>query len=426
MLFLNEGHRQFREVGVAGGARPGAVRPQPRRRRSPTSTATGGPTSTSRTTRIRTGSTSTSPAARSASTSSTRARCEASPTRTPAWASPPPTTTATAGPTSSSRTRAGRRTRSTRARSARCSPTSRTPFTSALGTTCTGWGDSWVDLDNDGKLDLVLANGAIPVTNLAKDAAPAAGVVAQRRTARSSTPASCRGIARQRARPRGRRLRQRRPRRRRGQHDRRQARPAPQHRARSRHWLEVQREAVLARALVTVVGRDGRGSVREVQAGGELPLVRGSARALRPRRGRHAGVALIVRYPDGTRQAARATCGVDRVVTVNALAAGLRLPAARERVERDGEEQDAAGRDEDRRRAENPKMKRPFAIVAITAAPSTALRTSPRPPKRLVPPITAAEIASSSSVPPPWSGATERRFAGEDDAADAGHAARRS
>ena len=55
-------------------------------------------------------------------------------------------------------------------------------------------------------------------------------------------------------------------------------------------------------------------------------------------------------------------------------------------------------------------MKRPFAIVAITAAPSTALRTSPRPPKRLVPPITAAEIASSSSVPPPWSGATERRL----------------
>ncbi len=54
-------------------------------------------------------------------------------------------------------------------------------------------------------------------------------------------------------------------------------------------------------------------------------------------------------------------------------------------------------------------MKRPFAIVAITAAPSTALRTSPRPPNRLVPPITAAEIASSSSVPPPWSGATELR-----------------
>ena len=34
---------------------------------------------------------------------------------------------------------------------------------------------SWVDLDLDGDLDLVLANGAIPVTSLAKDAEPRAG-----------------------------------------------------------------------------------------------------------------------------------------------------------------------------------------------------------------------------------------------------------
>jgi hypothetical protein len=39
-----------------------------------------------------------------------------------------------------------------------------------LGTATTGWGDSWADLDLDGDLDLVLANGAIPVTNLAKTA----------------------------------------------------------------------------------------------------------------------------------------------------------------------------------------------------------------------------------------------------------------
>ena len=43
----------------------------------------------------------------------------------------------------------------------------------------------------------------------------------------------------------------------------------------------------------------------------------------------------------------------------------------------------------------------PFAIVAITSEPNSALRTSPRPPKRLVPPMTAAAIASISSVPPP-------------------------
>ncbi|HXK15068.1 MAG TPA: FG-GAP-like repeat-containing protein [Gaiellaceae bacterium] len=45
-------------------------------------------------------------------------------------------------------------------------------FTRALGGTFTGWGDSWVDLKNSGDLDLVLASGSIPVTNLAKNAGP--------------------------------------------------------------------------------------------------------------------------------------------------------------------------------------------------------------------------------------------------------------
>jgi hypothetical protein len=45
-------------------------------------------------------------------------------------------------------------------------------FAAAFGTNFTGWGDSWVDLNNDGNLDLVLANGAIPVTNVARDAGP--------------------------------------------------------------------------------------------------------------------------------------------------------------------------------------------------------------------------------------------------------------
>jgi hypothetical protein len=48
----------------------------------------------------------------------------------------------------------------------------RTRFTSALGTGLTGWGDSWVDLRNNGTRQLVLANGAIPVTNLERDAMP--------------------------------------------------------------------------------------------------------------------------------------------------------------------------------------------------------------------------------------------------------------
>jgi hypothetical protein len=40
----------------------------------------------------------------------------------------------------------------------------------AFGTRSTGWGASWVDLNLDGDLDLVVANGGIPVVNLAKNA----------------------------------------------------------------------------------------------------------------------------------------------------------------------------------------------------------------------------------------------------------------
>jgi len=46
----------------------------------------------------------------------------------------------------------------------------RPDFAPALGTDYTGWGVSWVDLDLDTNLDLVLANGAIPIESLAKDA----------------------------------------------------------------------------------------------------------------------------------------------------------------------------------------------------------------------------------------------------------------
>jgi hypothetical protein len=46
----------------------------------------------------------------------------------------------------------------------------RDTFESAFGTNETGWGDSWVDLRNGGTPDLVLANGSIPITNLKKDA----------------------------------------------------------------------------------------------------------------------------------------------------------------------------------------------------------------------------------------------------------------
>jgi Na+-translocating ferredoxin:NAD+ oxidoreductase RnfD subunit len=56
----------------------------------------------------------------------------------------------------------------------------RKAFAAAFGTNLTGWGDSWIDLRNSGNPELVLANGAIPVTNLHADAA-APQVIAQRR-----------------------------------------------------------------------------------------------------------------------------------------------------------------------------------------------------------------------------------------------------
>jgi Na+-translocating ferredoxin:NAD+ oxidoreductase RnfD subunit len=48
----------------------------------------------------------------------------------------------------------------------------RSDFDPALGSDFAGWGDSFVDLKNSGKPDLVLATGGIPITSLAKDAGP--------------------------------------------------------------------------------------------------------------------------------------------------------------------------------------------------------------------------------------------------------------
>ena len=48
----------------------------------------------------------------------------------------------------------------------------RSAFVPALGTSFAGWGDSWVDLANSGRPDLVLSAGAIPVTSLSQDAEP--------------------------------------------------------------------------------------------------------------------------------------------------------------------------------------------------------------------------------------------------------------
>ena len=46
----------------------------------------------------------------------------------------------------------------------------RPAFARALGQESTGWGATWADLDLDGDLELAMANGAIPVISLARDA----------------------------------------------------------------------------------------------------------------------------------------------------------------------------------------------------------------------------------------------------------------
>ena len=114
----------------------------------------------------------------------------------------------------------------------------RPDFVEALGNDYTGWGVSWVDLDLDGNLDLVLANGAIPLLHprAGRTAAPGAGEPdrrgAPRRVRRRGAPRSAcpPRPASQRARPGRRRLRQRRRRGRRGQLDRRTLAPAPEQR----------------------------------------------------------------------------------------------------------------------------------------------------------------------------------------------------
>jgi hypothetical protein len=48
----------------------------------------------------------------------------------------------------------------------------RRTFAQAFDTRFAGWGVAWADLDLDGDLDVVLANGAIPIHNLARDREP--------------------------------------------------------------------------------------------------------------------------------------------------------------------------------------------------------------------------------------------------------------
>ena len=72
----------------------------------------------------------------------------------------------------------------------------RPDFAQAFDTTLAGWGASWADLDLDGRLDLALANGAVPVTNLEMDAEPVKVLGGDAGRSPTSAPASAWATAR--------------------------------------------------------------------------------------------------------------------------------------------------------------------------------------------------------------------------------------
>jgi hypothetical protein len=193
----------------------------------------------------------------------------------------------------------------------------RPDIAAAFGTRSTGWGASWVDLNLDGDLDLVVANGAIPVLGLARDAQRVQvleNVAARGRTARFAPSV----VALERVpRVNGRGLAA-------ADYDNDgdldiavNSIGGPllllENGARG-HWLEVQLARFAPGAVVTAVLPDGRTLVREVHAGSsylssEDPRVHfglGDSSQVKE---------LRVRFPDGSVVRRRGVTA-DRIVVV--------------------------------------------------------------------------------------------------------------
>ncbi len=193
----------------------------------------------------------------------------------------------------------------------------RAELVAALGSSPTGWGASFSDLDLDGRLDLVVANGAIPVLHPKRDARPIQ-VVAQTKAGTLVDASRQVGL-----------------------------RPSPRLNGRglaaadfdndgdldfaintiggrlvllrttgaTGHWLEVRLARFSPGARITVVLDDGRRLVRELHAGSSY-LSAEDPRA-------HFGLGdassvqeLVVRYPDG-RTTRLTDVAVDEIVDVD-------------------------------------------------------------------------------------------------------------
>jgi hypothetical protein len=191
----------------------------------------------------------------------------------------------------------------------------RPDFAAAFDTTLAGWGTAWADLDRDGRLELVIANGAIPVTNLSMDAEPVKVL-----GGRSGDVADVsRGVGLGKGpRLNGRGLAA-------ADYDNDGdvdfavgSIGGPlvllRNSGASGHWLEVALKTFSPGSSITVVLPDGRRLVRVVQAGSSY-LSSEDPRA-------HFGLGdadrvrqLVVRYPDG-REARLRDVAADRLVTV--------------------------------------------------------------------------------------------------------------
>jgi hypothetical protein len=198
-----------------------------------------------------------------------------------------------------------------RARDAKPFVDARPQFAPALGQRFTGWGVTWADLDLDGTLELAIANGAIPVTNIARNAeriqiVTTAGGTVRALDVGAVAPRDGRGLAA-------------------ADYDNDGdldlavgsvggALQLLRNDGASGHWLEVELARYVPGTRVTVVLGDGRGIVREARAGSsylssEDPRLHfGLGDATRVRE-------IVLRYPGG-RPTILDGGGVDRLVVV--------------------------------------------------------------------------------------------------------------